>query len=86
MDFELIGMKFVICVDNRTNPKSLIIGKVYLALPDQEASKSGMIRILDETFGEQGSEDGYLYPDSMFVPINLPQAAERALAQSYSIL
>ncbi len=53
---------YVICLDNKANPELLIIGKVYLALPDANAEKAGMVRILDETYGEVGSEAGYLYP------------------------
>ena len=29
--------EFVICIDNSSNPASLILGKVYLRLPDVEA-------------------------------------------------
>jgi len=35
-----------------------------------------MIRVLDE---DKSEPDGYLYPLSMFAPIELPEAAERAL-------
>ncbi len=28
---------FVLCIDNRSNPASLIVGKVYRLLPDAEA-------------------------------------------------
>ena len=71
--------KYVICLDNKANPESLIVSKVYLLLPDAEAAKAGLIRVLDETFGESGSEDGFLYPESMFTAITLPQAAEQVL-------
>ncbi len=36
----------------------------------------GMLRVLDEDASEP---DGYLYPASKFVPIELPEAARRAL-------
>ena len=35
-----------------------------------------MLRIIDE---DKSEPDGYLYPASMFAPIELPEAAERAL-------
>jgi hypothetical protein len=76
--------KFVICLDNRSNPESLIVGKVYLTLPDKNAAKAGLIRVLDETYGEPGSEDGYLYPQSMFTAITLPKAAENVLENVYT--
>jgi len=68
--------RFVICIDNRSNPASLILGKVYRTLPDPEAQTHNMLRIIDE---DNSEPDGYLYPTSMFAPIELPEAAERAL-------
>jgi hypothetical protein len=70
--------KFVICISN-DNPESLIIGRVYRTLPDADAAEHNLIRVIDETYGEPGSEDGYLYPTSMFVSIELPEVAERVL-------
>jgi hypothetical protein len=67
---------FVICIDNESNPASLILGKVYLRLPDAEAESRNMLRIIDE---DKSELDGYLYPASMFAPIELPEVAERVL-------
>ncbi|HFE66702.1 MAG TPA: hypothetical protein ENJ93_05515 [Chloroflexi bacterium] len=67
---------FVICIDNESNPASLIVGKVYRVLPDADAEVHDMIRIIDEDTSEI---DGYLYPVDMFVPIDLPEAARRAV-------
>jgi hypothetical protein len=75
---------YVICLDNKTNPESLIIGKVYLVLPDVDAEKAGMLRVLDETFGEPGSEAGYLYPEKLFAAITLPEVARVLFEQVYS--
>jgi hypothetical protein len=75
---------YVICLENQANPESLIIGKVYLALPDAEAEKAGMLRVLDETFGEAGSEGGYLYPAKMFAAVTLPEAARKIFEHVYS--
>ena len=76
--------KFVICLDNGSHPESLIVGKVYLTLPDENAAKAGLIRVLDETFGESGSEDGYLYSKSLFTAITLPKDAENVLEHVYT--
>ena len=46
----------------------LTIGKVYKVISDSIAEERGMIRIIDESFGEPGSEDGYLYPADYFEP------------------
>ncbi|MBI3948368.1 MAG: hypothetical protein HY321_20805 [Armatimonadetes bacterium] len=67
---------FVICLNSSTNPASLILGKVYRTLPDAAAEAHKMIRVIDEDSSEP---DGYLYPASLFAPIELPEAAERAL-------
>lgn len=68
--------EFVICINNKGNPASLIIGKVYRTLPDSDAELHNMLRIIDEDLSEP---DGYLYPASMFVPLELPEEAKRAL-------
>ena len=67
---------FVICINNDSNPASLLLGKVYRMLPDAEAESHNMFRVLDE---DKSEPDGYLYPASMFASIELPEVAERAL-------
>ena len=67
---------FVICINNNSNPASLILGKVYRTLPDTKAEARKMLRIIDEDTSEP---DGYLYPAAMFAPIELPEAARRVL-------
>ena len=68
--------EFVICIDNDRNPASLIVGKVYRRLPDAEAESHRMLRVIDEDISEP---DGYLYPASMFVPVELPEEAKQVL-------
>lgn len=65
--------EFVICINNESNPASLIVGKVYRRLPDLEAESHDMFRIVDEDLSEP---DGYLYPASMFVPVQLLEEAK----------
>ena len=67
---------FVICINNDSNPASLILGRVYCILPDAEAESHHLVRIIDE---DKSEPDGYLYPASMFAPIELPKVAEQAL-------
>ncbi len=67
---------YVICINNDSNPASLILGKVYRTLPDTEAATRKMLRVIDE---DKSEPDGYLYPASMFASIELPEVAERAL-------
>jgi hypothetical protein len=67
---------FVICINNKSNPASLILGKVYRTLPDAKAETRNMLRIIDE---DKSEPDGYLYPAAMFAPIELPEVAKRVL-------
>ena len=67
---------YVVCINNKSNPASLILGKIYQTLPDEGAEAHHMLRVIDE---DKAETDGYLYPASMFVPIELPEVAERAL-------
>jgi len=65
--------KFAICVQNKGYPASLELWKVYRVLPDNRAAKHQLIRVVDE------SGEDYLYDQSWFVPIKLPQAAKEAM-------
>ena len=67
---------FVICIDNGSNPASLVVGKVYRRLSDPEAEGYGMLRVLDE---DRSETDGYLYSSRMFAPVELPAEARRVL-------
>ena len=69
--------EFVICIGNDGNSASLIVGKVYRILPDAEARVHDLLRVIDE---DRSEPDGYLYSASMFVPIELPDMAKRALS------
>ena len=62
-----------ICVQNEGYPASLELWKVYRVLPDDKAAKHQLMRVVDE------SGEDYLYDQSWFVPIRLPQAAKEAM-------
>ncbi|SHF63032.1 hypothetical protein SAMN02745206_02376 [Desulfacinum infernum DSM 9756] len=69
-------IEYVVCINNKDNPASLIVGKIYRKLPDPEAEAHHMLRILDEDLSEP---DGYLYPASMFLPVNLSDETKKML-------
>ena len=69
--------EYVICINNESNPASLIVGKVYRTVADEEAQAHDLLRVVDEDRSEPG---GYLYASSMFASIELPEVAKRALA------
>jgi hypothetical protein len=75
-DREAGVARFVLCIRNRDYPASLELRKVYRLLSDERAARHGQVRVIDE------SGEDYLYPEEYFVPIKLPQAAERAVLKA----
>lgn len=71
--------EFILCIDDGGEPASLIMGKVYRQLPDPHAESLGLVRIVDE---DTSGQDAYLFPASLFVPIDLPEQAKEALPAS----
>jgi hypothetical protein len=63
---------FVLCIRNE-DCEDLEPRKIYQVLPDESAAGEGYVRVIDE------SGEDYLYPQDYFFPIELPQAAEKAL-------
>ena len=52
---------FAVCIDNRGYPASLELHKIYRVIPDEDASREGEIRVVDE------SGEDYLYSAANFV-------------------
>jgi hypothetical protein len=71
-----MSQQFVICIKNDDYAASLETRKLYQVIPDADAEKIDQLRIIDE------SRDDYLYPQEYFVPVNLPNATEKAIIQS----
>ncbi len=67
---------YVICISNWGNDASLMVGRVYRRLPDARALSHKLLRVIDE---DRSEPDGYLYPTSMFAPVELPEETRRAL-------
>ncbi len=65
--------KFVICIRNDEYPASFEKRKIYFQLPDTEAERQHHIRIIDE------SGEDYLYPETYFKTIELPDEIKRAV-------
>jgi len=68
--------QFVVCIKNKDYAASLELRKLYRVVPDASAAKLGQVRVIDE------SGEDYLYPATYFVPLQLPQAAERAVLRA----
>ncbi len=61
--------QFILCIDDGGYPESLEKRKFYEVLPDAEAAKENLVRVIDE------SGEDYLYSKKMFVEAALLKAA-----------
>ena len=66
--------QFAVCVDNTDYEASLIVRKIYEVLPDEEAAKDDLLRVVDE------SGEDYLFHRSLFILVEFPAEVERALS------
>ncbi len=66
---------FVVCVNNAEYPVSLELRKIYEVV-DEPGDEGGLVRIVDE------SGEDYLYPEELFVPIELPHAVREAFRKA----
>ena len=64
---------FAVCINNKGYPASLEAGKLYQVVPDVEAGKHGLIRVIDE------SGEDYGYSSERFFVLDVPHALEKAL-------
>ena len=65
--------RFAICIDNKGNEASLILGKVYRVLPDARAAKDDLLRVIDE------SGEDYLFDEQQFVIVDFPQSVRKKI-------
>ena len=66
---------FALCVEDG-GMEDLEARKVYQVLPDREANREGLVRVIDE------SGEDYMYPSGLFVPVKLPAAVVRRLRRA----
>ena len=66
--------QYFLCLQNEGYETSLQVRTVYRALSDSEAESHRMLRIVDE------SDEDYLFPASLFVPIDVPASAAKVFA------
>ena len=70
--------RFVLCVKAGTYKASLEPRKVYRVVEDPVAEAKSLLRVVDE------SGEDYLFPASLFVPIEVPDRAAPAFAGAVS--
>jgi len=68
--------ELVVCINNEGYSVSLERRKLYVTMPDAEATKHGQLRVIDE------SGEDYLYPQEFFVAVELPQSLRRRVLQA----
>lgn len=64
-------LEYVVCVNNGGYRASLVVRRIYQVLPDNEAARRGLLRVIDE------SGEDYLHPKALFVGVELPRAVSR---------
>ena len=67
--------QFAVCIDNRGYDVSLEVGKLYRVIADEESSRRGYIRVVDE------SGEDYGYSVERFIVMPVPQPVARALSR-----
>lgn len=65
----------MVCIENRGNPASLEVRKIYRMIDDGNAQSRGIVRVIDE------SGEDYLYPQDYFVPIEVPREVARTFVR-----
>lgn len=65
---------FAVCIDNSGYEVSLEQRKIYEIIPEADDRTRRMLRVIDE------SGEDYLYPQRMFVELELPPQAQEAFA------
>ncbi|MFZ1641693.1 MAG: hypothetical protein WAV07_09720 [Candidatus Contendobacter sp.] len=73
---NMASHQFVVCINNCGYEVSLEPRKLYQVLPDSEAAKHHQVRIVDE------SGDDYLYPESFFLAVPLPERVAEQVAHT----
>jgi len=63
--------RFAVCIENEGYPASLERWKIYQVVPDRDAEKHRLIRVIDE------SGEDYLYPKACFALVDLPPRVRR---------
>lgn len=68
--------RYVMCLSNAGFKASLEIRKIYVALPEPESERRGLMRVIDE------SGDDYLFPSRLFAEVDLPTSAARVVNEA----
>ena len=64
---------FAVCINNEGYEASLELGKLYQVIPDDEAERNDLIRVIDE------SGEDYAFAASRFFALEVPSVVQKAL-------
>ncbi len=68
--------QFAICIQNSGYQASLELRKLYEVVPDAAAARHQQVRVIDE------SGEDYLYPESFFLAVQLPEQVAEQVAHA----
>ena len=68
-----VTKRFAVCLKNTGNEASLILGKIYRVLPDAQAAKDDLVRVVDE------SGEDYLFHKGQFAFVDLPESVRKKI-------
>ena len=78
MEKKLLKIQFALCIEN-SGCEEIEKRKLYQILPDEEATREGYLRVVDE------SQEDYLYPESYFIFVELPRKVQEAFVAKENI-
>ena len=67
--------RYYVCLLNKGQEVSLTPGRLYKRIPDKRGEEMGYVRVIDDT------KEDYLFPLSLFAPVDLPARATRVLSK-----
>ena len=73
-----MNIERVTCVNTEGYPVSLVLDATYDTLPDDDAAKHELLRVIDE------SGEDYLYPASYFVPAEATEIVKGREHRTYA--
>ena len=68
--------RYVVCLSNEGCRASLVPRRLYRVFPDVDTEHRGLLRVIDE------SGEDYLYPEDLFLHIDLPKGADHLLEKA----
>ena len=78
MKKKLLETRFALCIE-KNGCEDIEKRKFYQILPDEEATREGYLRVVDE------SQEDYLYPESYFIFVEPPRKVQEAFVAKENV-